>query len=317
VEEYHPRGSPDPTVPLPEQYTSWDEFRSLSPSVERELMHLIARPAPDMHSMSWKAIPEEAPDELTAWGKPVATVAVGDLRRFEQQVAGYLVIVLGALALGAGIYVLQIDAQRATRLAAIAATILSGIGAMVVGARMVFSRGLSRALFWVFEDGVYFRGARHAEHCRWQAVPEYRFYPGARTPTGLLKLPSGRLVALTTANDPWLMPLLEYVETRLCAAQFLPRLQRLYDAARERFGSVVLDRQGIQCGRFAACWADVRRVVGDAQELMIEVSMSPDWARIPKSRVSLPYLVIALAAVMIDEHRRIGHARVVDPPRNG
>jgi hypothetical protein len=305
---------PRELLPLPERYSSWEEFRSVSPAVQRELLHLIARPLPDLRSMRWRAIPEDAPDELTAWGKPVATIAVGGDDRSQWCAAGWLLIVLGVLVLAAGLYVGfpgQGPPARGARVAAVpwapvVVSITLGGGAILVGAYWAILRGRHLpAVLWVFDDGVLFQQGAQSRVCRWQDVQDFAIHWDEGTPTATFALEPGLAVTLPASRETGMMALLEYMDLRVGAAQFLPRLQAIYDGGRERFGAVVLDRQGIQSKRFCAPWANVQRVVADAQQLFVEVSRMPQWLPLPKRDVILTYVVVAISAVMMDEHERL------------
>jgi hypothetical protein len=101
------------------------------------------------------------------------------------------------------------------------------------------------------------------------------------------------------------LPLMEYLEIRLCSSQFLDRLKDIFGGRREPFGILMLDRQGIEAARFYAPWSEIRRVITDANKLYVDWSKRPDWVPFPYQAVSFPYLVVALASVLIEEHKRL------------
>src|ERR1022692_4755808 len=56
-------------VELPERYASWEEFRSLSPAIQRELMNLAMRPMPDMRRMTREPLPADVPEATDRLGR--------------------------------------------------------------------------------------------------------------------------------------------------------------------------------------------------------------------------------------------------------
>ena len=85
---------------------------------------------------------------------------------------------------------------------------------------------------------------------------------------------------------------------------FLQRLKAIWLGQSERFGIVTLDRFGLRAGNFFAPWPEVRRVVSDAQHIFVDWSGRADWVPIRYRDVSFPYLVMAIAHVLIEDHGR-------------
>ena len=127
----------------------------------------------------------------------------------------------------------------------------------------------------------------------------------ARRPAYWLTLERGVSVKVDISASPERMPLMEYIEIRLSAAQFLDRLKSIFHGNREPFGIVTLDRSGFEGPQFFAPWSEIRRVVADAQQLFVDWTQRSEWVGLPYEGVSFPYLVIAIAAVMMDEHQRL------------
>src|SRR5437879_5039845 len=51
-------------IELPERYASWEEFRSMSPAVQREMMRLAARALPDLRGIKPLPIPDDLRDAV-------------------------------------------------------------------------------------------------------------------------------------------------------------------------------------------------------------------------------------------------------------
>jgi hypothetical protein len=101
------------------------------------------------------------------------------------------------------------------------------------------------------------------------------------------------------------MPLVEYISIKSASAQLLPKLRRILDDDRVKFGAVTLERAGLSSPGFSSRWCDIQRVVIDQDSVFIDCSNRPEWHAIPYRDVSFPPLLLAIAHVMIAEHGRL------------
>ena len=67
----------------------------------------------------------------------------------------------------------------------------------------------------------------------------------------------------------------------------------------------MLDHNGIRGRSFFAPWTEVRRVISDARVLFLDWSARSEWLEVRYADVSFPYVVMAIAHVMIEEHQRL------------
>jgi hypothetical protein len=68
-------------------WTSWGEFRSNSPAVQRELMHLATRPLPDLRTIRPLPLPDDAPDDIDSLAEALGTITIaGDQRLWTHRV---------------------------------------------------------------------------------------------------------------------------------------------------------------------------------------------------------------------------------------
>lgn len=300
---------PTPREASTEAYADWHDFRSNSPAVQRELLHLASRPMPDLRSMDPLPLPEDAPAELDAWGPPLGTIELATDRQHFQ--------ILGWSLLGVGILVLLGVAFTAFRMVhdhrrgdgdsipMILTLGLFGFSFVGFGFYAVGVRGLARpTVLWIFEEGVYLQRHDRTRAARWQEIYDFEIINEPGRLTYWLTIEHGLSVRISIANAPELIPLMEYVEVRLSGAQFLHRLKALWDGDREDFGVVSLDRHGFSGPRFFAPWSEIRRVISDSRHLFVDWAGKRDWVPFPCEDVSFPYLVIALSSVLIDEHER-------------
>ncbi len=312
AEAYVERPANDAAPELPERYANWEEFRSLSPAVQRELMRMATRALPDLRGIEAPRLPVDAPDEVRTWGRPLGGFDVsGGVNLW--QLFGYVALAVGALMLfGGALLILRkmIAAPRELGLRHDAGEMLVivffGVFAIVMGVYCAFFRGArGAAILWIFEDGAFLLRAGQKTTTRWENFLDFEFVTDARRPAYWLTLDRGVSVKVDLNGSPECMPLMEYIEIRLSAAQFLDRLKSIVKGNREPFGIVALDPKGFEGPRFFAPWPEVRRVIADSQQLFVDWSREREWVGIPYEYVSFPHLVLAIAAVMIDEHQRL------------
>ena len=107
-----------------------------------------------------------------------------------------------------------------------------------------FRRALYATTLWVFENGILSQRAQEINKSLWTEVENFRVGNEAGRQFALLTLRDGQRSAISLRDNPAVMPLLEYIEIKLSAAQFLPTLRRIFDGERVGFGIVKLDREG-------------------------------------------------------------------------
>lgn len=292
-------------------YSSWDDFRSNSPAVQRELLRLASRAMPDLRSMNPAPLPEDAPAEIDGWGESSGTMEVSADYRLHWQIFGWCLIIIGSfLIVGAGIELVSalLDARRLNQDDAISTGFMLmcySAASGGLGVYCAFFRG-SRppTMLWIFEEGVFLKCYDRSLLSRWEDIDDFADVTDGGRPAYWLTLEHNFSVKISIGNSPQMIPLMEYIEIRLCAGQFLNRLKVIWNGGREDFGIVTLDRQGFEGRRFFAPWGEIRRVVSDSHQVFVDWSKREEWIPIPHQDVSFPYLVIALASVLIDEHAR-------------
>jgi hypothetical protein len=295
---------------LPERWSSWEEFRATSPAVQRELLALVSRPLPDMRNMKTKKLPVDVPAELDTWSKPLGTIEIpGDYSQGSLDGANtrrflcWLLFSVGAAFLALGIPCLFSDLDR-ERTAPSALVTIGLIAIALGGFLLVATTPNTATILWIFEEGVLIHRSGRTTVVPWENVEKLRVNLTSGRPMYWLGISHDLSVAISLRFSPEVMPLMEYVEMRLTAAQFLPRLKAIWDGKPQRFGIVTLDRIGFKAPAFFASWSEVRRVVSDAQHLFVDWTGSSDWLTLRYRDVSFPYLVMAISHVMIDEHQR-------------
>jgi len=300
---------------LPEKYADWDEFRSTSPAVQRELLHMASRALPDLRSIMPQPVPVDAPEEVERWGRPLGTIDVSRQTGQHWLILGWLMVGLGlligagsAIAIGSTLNPPPGQAGRRLNSNATSYYVLLGLSVVSVagGGYLAFvqSRRLPTIL-WLFEEGIYAQHHTESSAFRWEEILDFEVLTRRGSPVYWLRFTRTFTVRISVGSYFETMPLMEYLEIRLCSSQFLHRLKDIWECKRERFGALLLDRAGIEGPRFSAPWSEVRRVITDSKKVFVDWSQRTDWVPVPYQDVSFPYLVIALSSVLIDEYKRI------------
>jgi hypothetical protein len=317
-EAYVERAPSDGPPELPDRYGSWEEFRSLSPAVQRELMRLASRALPDLRGIEARRLPEDAPDRVRAWGFPLGSFNISADAGRPWQIFGYVALFAGVFLLAgstllfarkviAGPRGLPVNDPDAGGFMVM--LVFYGLFALALGIYCAFFRSPGGAtVLWIFEEGAFLVRGGQRTATAWEDFHDFESVADARRPAYWLTLDHGVSVKVPLHGSPERIPLMEYVEIRLSAAQFLGRLKSIFKGNRELFGVVTLDCQGFQGPEFFAPWAEIRRVVTDSQRLFVDWSQRREWVGVPYEYVSFPYLVIAIAGVLIDEHNRLAPA---------
>jgi hypothetical protein len=289
-----------------ETYEDWDDFRAMSPAIQRELMKMASRALPDLRGVKPLPIPEEAPDETTQWGRPLATLQLSRNDAQFWNILGLVALFVGLMLTIASIAAIWSATKGFAEVKELSALVIGlpllavahlavGIYAVVRGARLPTN-------LWLFESGLLMMSHRDARLIHWEDVLQFEVVGPDRRPIYVMRLADD--IRVRIAADVAVMPILEYMEIRLCSSQFLYRLKEIWRHRPQRFGIIVLDHRGVGAPRFAAAWSAVRRVLVDSNRLFVDWSKRPDWVPFPLSRVSFPHLILAIASVMIEEHGR-------------
>lgn len=315
-EPYLERESSRAPFELPEHYADWDEFRSLSPAIHRELMHMASRPLPDLRAILPAPLPDDAPDEVREWGRPLGTLDLSHGSFQQWLVIGVLLMGLGFLmTMGAAIVLVEAHnappgkaARRFDKDTAGGYVVIFGfgIGSLVGGAYCLAVRTRRRpTTIWLFEKGIFLQHHTGFKLFQWDEILNFEVVKRRGNPIYWLRFTEQISVRIVVGTNFETLPLMEYAEIRLCSSQFLQRLRAIFGGEREEFGILKLDRNGIEAPRFFAPWSEVRRVITDAKCLYVDWILRPNWVPVPYQDVSFPYLVVALASVLIDEQKRL------------
>jgi hypothetical protein len=296
-------------------YASWDDFRSTSPALQYALLDLATKVLPDLRGMKPKDIPEDAPDTDDELGCPIASMTLAD----ESPSRGTFKIrrVIFGCLLGAAILLIAFLERHAMRTAAITVGIsvcALGIGFWSasrygpfksVGWHGDLGHAFQSATLWLFEDGILWQQGAEFGRWRWEDIEEFDASRDHGQPRYRVVPRRDSAMELSLECSPAIMALAEYMEVKIASAQLLPKLRRIVEGERVRFGVVVLDAQGFASPGYTAPWSDVVRVVVDDTNVFVDRRDQPEWHPIPYHDVSCPLLVLALAHILIEDAGRL------------
>jgi hypothetical protein len=316
AEPYLEREPSNAPIELPEHYADFDEFRSLSPAIHRELLHMASRALPDLRGVTPLPVPEEAPDDVTRWGRPLGTLDVAPSSSQHWVILGWMLVCIGLLVASGSALVIRSAlnpppgkaARRLDKDGGPSYIVLLVLSVAAVGGGTFCLMGPAKRLptmLWLFEEGVLLQHHSGLNVFRWDEILDFEIVSRRGGPVYWLRFTEAITVRVPVGCQLEMMPLMEYLEIRLSSSQFLSRLRKIFHGDRELFGILRLDRHGIDAARFSAPWSEIRRVITDAHKLYVDWSQRRDWVPFPYDGVSFPYLVVALASVLIDEHKRI------------
>lgn len=313
--EYLPAiGRPDPNPPL-DNYSSWDDFRSTSPALQRALIDLATKVLPDLRGMKPMDIPEDAPDTDDELGCPLASMTLTD----ESPSRGTFKIrrAIFGCSLGMAILLSAFLERYFMRTAAITVGITAsalGIGCWIASRygpfkNMWWHGDLGHAFqsptLWLFEGGMLWQQGVEFGRWRWEDIEEFDVSPDRGQPRYRIVPSRECAMELSLACSPAIMPLAEYMEVKIASAQLLPKLRRIVQGERVRLGALLLDAQGITGPGYTAPWSEVVRVVADQASILVDRRDQPEWHPIPYQDVSCPLLVLALSAILIEDAGRL------------
>src|SRR5207248_2470864 len=89
--EERPPGEVRPIEP-PERYANWDEFRMLSPAVQKVWLDLATKPLPDLREARLLSLPTDFPAEANEFSEPIASLTTqGDVRAVVHLISVFMV----------------------------------------------------------------------------------------------------------------------------------------------------------------------------------------------------------------------------------
>jgi hypothetical protein len=306
--EWSPPHSEHSQVPLPERYSTWEEFRSLSPTIQSELIKLATIALPDMRGAKLRTLPADMPASVDDFGRPLATLVIpGEKRSLNWTVGaffaglGCLFLVVGAIGLGAD------RAEPAPRggVPAYFLMMLFGLAGIAFGVwYLSLRRPLLEITVWIFENGLFLRRGNDGEACAWEDVKDFKGDPNSGHPTFWITTRGDWRLILSSEQTPAIMPLAEYIQVKIVSAQLLAKLRHIFEGNRVPFGVLSLDRAGIT-GRFTARWSEIVRVMSDDAHVFIDCRNLQSWHQVRYRDVSFPQLLLAISHVMIEEEKRL------------
>ncbi|MBI2807953.1 MAG: hypothetical protein HYX68_23460 [Planctomycetes bacterium] len=157
---------------------------------------------------------------------------------------------------------------------------------------------------WVCENGILRQSGKQFHGCLWDEVSDFQVDQQYRLPRFRIRI-RDQDAEFGTGRNPAILPIMEYIETKLSAAQFLPELKHIFEGECVAFGQVALDRAGFRGLRFFAYWSEIERVVSDPEFMFVIRRGQADWDKVRYGEVSFPALVLAISHVMIEEEKHL------------
>lgn len=305
--EWKPTHSQAPLAAFTEPYANWTDFRGTSPAIQRELIDLAGRPLPDIRQLNRVPLPDDIPSSADELGLPLAFVTMPGENRLVSHMGGLLVL---ALCISFSVLVvLDENIRRGPH--GIAGGEITFFGAIIIFG-LAFSMWNSflrkphlSVDCWILQNGIVCRKGRELKARRWEDIEGFRVLDAGAFLRVRLILDAGFWFNLSSKADPSVIPVLEFIETKLTATQLVPILRRIFDGERLAFGVVQLDRSGFTGKRFYSPWSEIAKVVSDNANLYVDIRGRSSWSMIPYEDISFPLLVMAISHVMIADDRRL------------
>jgi len=294
--------------PLPDKYADWDEFRELSPSLQGEMIRLATAALPDMRNVELWTLPDNLPAKTDEFGQPLATLAVrGESQSMNWSIGSFIAVVgcFLLILLGFNTGVAQINPGHGRGISSGTIVMIIGVVGISFGVWFAFFRQPTlQVIVWIFENGLFLQRGSDVEACGWADIKEMRVNHEYGRPTFLIVTRGNCRIVLSPDQTATMMPLAEYIKVKITSAQLLPKLRRIFEGERIKFGAVYLDREGLTCS-FRSPWSNVARVVLDDANLFIDCRDRTEWHAIPLREIAFPTLLLAIAHVMIEEEKRL------------
>jgi hypothetical protein len=296
--EWSPPHSEHSQVPLPERYATWEEFRSLSPTIQSELIKLATCALPDMRGAKLRTLPADLPAAVDDFGRPLASLTIPGEKRSLNWAVGSLFAGLGCLFVALG-------AIGLSGVSAYSLMILFGLAGIAFGVWYAYLRRPPLEItVWIFENGLFLQRGNDVEACAWEEVKDFKGDPNSGHPTFWITTRADWRLILSSEQTPAIMPLAEYIQVKIVSAQLLAKLRQIFEGNRVPFGILSLDRAGIT-GRFTSRWSEIVRVMSDDAHVFIDCRNLNSWHQVRYRDVSFPHLLLAISHVMIDEEKRL------------
>ncbi len=312
VEVYVERGPHDPAgtpTALPDRYANWEEMRSLSPAIQRELVELATRALPDMRRVPRDPLPERLPAEMDGWKRAIGTINRSGESWLYTSVVGWACLMFGVTGLfgcGAALMMKQRGQFVVASNSELAVGTLFSLGVLAAAMWYTFFRIRRFAsTIWVFEEGMLCMVGRRVEATRWEDIRDLKVSREFGIPWFVIESAEGLFLEIAPDQSPEIMPLMELIELRISASQFLPRLAELVAGAHLTLGVMAFEHAGIRTGKVLFAWPNVIRVIADRQLLFIDLRNRSKWFEVPYSSVSFVLVAMAIANVLIAEHTRL------------
>ncbi len=288
--------------PRSERYADWDDFRTNSPAVQKALADVATRALPDLRNAECLPLPPDLPSETAKLGLPVASFSIPG--RMDGAAFLLAFVCVSALVAWIGIAVPTILTDFPRNVLMMGIPLVVGVIVAVAATQRFLQRRVPSQDCWILDGGVLWRTGSGIRSAEWSDITSFRIDIKLQAWRCRLDVGNEPSIALDAALDPRLMPVIEFVESKATAAQFLPRLRAIVEGDGTRFNVITLNRAGILIGSaIRTPWEEVKKVVSDESNLLIDRGDAHYWLEAPLSRVSFPLLVKILSHIMVEEHR--------------
>jgi hypothetical protein len=297
----------------PRFYADWDDFRSHSPALQRELVQLATRPLPTLRDLEARELPDGASELVAGFGQHLATLEKrGESVRAHTSTSVFIAavaILFGLFLIGTGLREFNSDPNRHRAFESIIALGFGGctlVAFGIVAARYAFFRTPAYGTtFWTYDEGILCQRGKRLAARRWEDVRDFQVVLEKGYPIYRLTVAEDMKTSFSRVQGPQAVEAMEFIEVKLSAAKFIPVLRKIYDGESVRFGAVELSRAGISGPRFFAQWAEIERVTSDAFHFFVSGRNHTSGWRIPYAEVSFPLVVLSVASVLIAEEESL------------
>ena len=293
----------------PDKYSTWDEFRTLSPAIQSALIALATRPLPDMRGAPLYRLPENLPPKVDELARPLATLTTpGESRSLAWTLGTFVAVVVCGLLVVVGINLGMPGARQGAGGVISGPSVLTVI--VVVGIAFIAwyaycQQPMLYITVWIFENGLLLQRGNDIEACAWEDIKDFRMDRDTGRLTSWITTHENCHLMFNCDQTPAIMPVVEYVKIKITSAHLLPKLRRIFAGERVKLGSIAIDRTGLATPRIFAPWAEVQRVVNDNTSILIEIRNQPAWHSVRYADVAFPLLLLSVAHIMLAEKDRL------------
>jgi len=294
---------------VPDQYTTWEEFRTLSPAIQNELIALATRPLPDMRSAPMRGLPENLPPKVDEFASPLASLTTpGEARSLTWTVGTFVAVVVCCMFVFIGINLGVQGGRQGVGTAISGSSILAMIvilGIAFVAWYAYCQQPRMYITVWIFENGLLLQRGNDLEACAWEDIKDFRMDRDTGRLTCWITTRENCHLMLNCDQTPAIMPVVEYLKIKITSAHLLPKLRRIFDGDRVKFGAIALERTGMTTPRIFASWDEVQRLVNDNTNLLLQLGSQTAWHTVRYRDVAFPLLVLSIAHIMLEEKERL------------